>query len=88
MATIRYRVETCQVDPLMRDRIRRWLVTGRILEVLEGEVPGGVDELSLLVHSPSRDFRDVEIVGREYALTLTGAFADPYSGPFTVQPGA
>ena len=68
----------------MRDRLRRWLVTARVEEVLQGELPVDHGTLSLLVHSPSRVFMDADIVDREYVITLEEPLTDPYTGDITV----
>ena len=73
-----------EVDPAMRDRLRRWLVTARVEEVLQGELPADHGTLSLLVHSPSRVFMDADIVDREYVITLEEPLTDPYTGDITV----
>jgi hypothetical protein len=72
-------------DPLHRDRLRRWLVTLDLLAVHEGEPPDGSGVLTLLVHSPSRDFRDPEIVGHVYRIELTDPPVQPYTGTFSVE---
>jgi len=80
------RVREAKVDPFRRDRRRRWLVTIGVSRVVGGElvVPG--DEIVVLVHSPSRDFADPEIVGRSYRVTLLDPPDDPYTGRFEVEP--
>jgi len=80
------RVREARVDPLLRDRRRRWLITVGVSRVIEGEPAGLGDELTLLVHSPSRDFADPEIVGRSYRLTLLDPPDEPYTGRFNVAP--
>jgi hypothetical protein len=85
--TIKGQIESSNVDPLMRDLLRRWLVTVRVLEVREGELPRERDSISLLVHSPARTFRDPEIVGRNYLIKLVNDFADPYAGEVEISPG-
>jgi hypothetical protein len=85
MVRVRVHVETSEVDPLMRDRIKRWLVSVRVLEVLEGTLPDDIGAFSLLVHSPSRDFQDVEIVGHDYVVTREDPFNDPYEGELVVE---
>ena len=85
MVTLRAQIISSQVDPSMRDRLRRWLVTARVREVLEGTLEPDRDEISLLVHSPAREFADADIVGREYVLTLEDPVSDPYNGPLSVK---
>jgi len=84
MATLRVQIISSEVDPAMRDRIHRWLVTVRVLEVLDGELPAGREIVSLLVHSPVRTFVDVDIVGREYVITLEDPLTEPYIGHVSV----
>jgi hypothetical protein len=73
-------------DPQRRDRLRRWLVTLDLLTVHDGEPPDNSGQLTMLVHSPARDFRDPDVVGRVFQITLTGPLAQPYLGAFTVKP--
>jgi hypothetical protein len=84
MATLRAQIISSEVDPAMRDRLRRWLVTARVLEVLDGQLPAGRETLSLLVHSPARTFMDADIVGREYVITLEDPLTEPYIGHVSV----
>jgi hypothetical protein len=86
MPTLRAQIISSEVDPAMRDRLLRWLVTARVLEVLDGQFPADRDTLSLLVHSPARTFMDPEIVGREYVITLEEPLTDPYIGHVGVAP--
>jgi hypothetical protein len=81
---LRVRIASSEVDPAMRDRLRRWLVTARVEEVLQGEFPADHGTLSLLVHSPSRVFMDADIVDREYVITLEEPLTDPYTGDISV----
>jgi len=83
MATATVRVSAVEIDPLRRDRLRRWLVTADVLAVHEGDLPGPV--LTMLVHSPSRDFRDPEPLGGRYRVTLGDQPDQPYMGPFTAE---
>ena len=84
MITLRVKVVSSVVDPAMRDRIRRWLVTARVQEVIQGSLPEGQDTVSLLVHSPSRLFMDADVVDKEYVITLDEPLTDPYTGEITV----
>ena len=68
----------------MRDRLRRWLVTARVQEVLQGDLPADHGTLSLLVHSPSRVFMDADIVDHDYVITLEEPLTDPYMGDVSV----
>lgn len=86
MLKLRVRISSSQVDPAMRDRIRRWLVQAEVLEVLEGQLPPDQRVVSLLVHSPARVFMDPEIVGREYVITLEDPLSEPYIGTVSVAP--
>jgi len=81
---LRVHIEASQVDPAMRDRLRRWLVTARVEEVLQGELPADHSRLALLVHSPSRVFMDADIVDRDYVITLEEPLTDPYAGDISV----
>jgi hypothetical protein len=81
---LRVHIDSSEVDPAMRDRLRRWLVTARVKEVLQGDFPADQGTLSLLVHSPSRVFMDADIVGREYVITLDEPLTDPYMGNVSV----
>jgi hypothetical protein len=82
--TVTGTVREAAVDTLRRDRLRRWLVAFDVDRVVEGGPVASGSTLTLLVHSPSRDFADPEIVGRSYRLTLLDPLDDPYTGRFTV----
>ena len=84
MATLRVQIISSEVDPAMRDRIRRWLVTARVLEVLDGQFPADGGTLSLLIHSPARTFMDADIAGGEYVITLEDPLTEPYTGHVSV----
>jgi len=83
---IRGTVTAVEVDPSFRDRLRRWVVRIRVDGVLDGKIDA--DELALLVHSPSVTFRTADPLGESYILSLDEPVADPYLGPFDVQPDA
>jgi hypothetical protein len=85
--TLRVQIVSSEVDPAMRDRLRRWLVTAHIREVVQGTLPTNQDTLSLLVHSPSRVFMDADIVDREYVISLQEPLTDPYTGDISVAVG-
>ncbi len=61
-----------------------------MLAVHDGALPAGAAQLSLLVHSPARDFREADILGNRYVLTLPGSANplpdEPYTGEFSVAP--
>jgi hypothetical protein len=80
MLKLRVHITCSEVDPAMRDRLRRWLVTAEVRDVVEGTLPSAQRTLSLLVHSPARVFMDPEIVGRDYVITLDEPLTDPYVG--------
>jgi hypothetical protein len=82
--TLRVHVVSSEVDPARRDRLRRWLVTARVQEVLHGKLPANQDTVSLLVHSPSRTFMDADIVDKEYVITLDEPLTEPYVGEISV----
>lgn len=84
--TVTGTVREAVVDRHQRDRRRRWLVAFDVDRVDEGQLGVGVATLNLLVHSPSRDFADPDIVGNAYRLTLHDPLDDPYTGRFTVAP--
>ncbi len=84
MLKLRVHIVSSEVDPAMRDRIRRWLVTAEVREVLEGTLPAEHRTLSLLVHSPARAFMDADIVGRDYVITLEEPVTEPYMGEVRV----
>ena len=84
MITLRVQVVSSEVDPAMRDRLRRWLVTARVQEVVQGSLPARQDTVSLLVHSPSRVFMDADIVDKEYVITLDEPLTEPYMGEISV----
>ncbi len=84
MLKVRARIDSAEVDPQMRDRVRRWLVSATIREVLEGRLPDGQSELRLLIHSPARTFADADVTGKEYVLTLKDDLSDPYVGELSV----
>ena len=71
-----------EVDPQLRDALRRYLIDARVDELLEGELPEA--RLRLLVHSPSLLFPDADPVGRRYLLSLEEPVSDPYLGPLEV----
>jgi hypothetical protein len=82
--TLRVHIVSSEVDPATRDRLRRWLVTARVREVLQGSLPANQDTVSLLVHSPSRVFMDADIVDHEYVITLQEPLTVPYTGEVSV----
>lgn len=79
MLTVRATVLDASVYP-SADRQRLWLVRLHVEEVIAGELPEDQRELSILVHSPSRDFRDSEPVGQTFRITFKGPLTDPYAG--------
>jgi hypothetical protein len=79
-------VVSAEVDPQRRDVLRRWLVTLAVDDVLAGELPPGTTEVGFLVHSPSRDFVDADLIDKRYTITLLEPFAQPYAGEFEVAP--
>jgi len=81
---LRIHVISSEVDPAMRDRLRRWLVTARVRDVLQGSLPPDRDTISMLVHSPARVFADPEIVDHEYVITLDEPLTEPYTGEVSV----
>lgn len=83
MATATIRISDVRVDPLLRDRRRRWLVTAEVLTLHEGELATPV--LTVLVHSPSLEFRDPEPVGHVYRVGLADHPDQPYTGRFTAE---
>jgi hypothetical protein len=81
-------VVSVQVDPLMRHRLARHLVRVRVDKVIEGAAALselGSDQLTLLVHSPSKTFGDPDPVGQEYLLTLDDPLSEPYVGSLVVE---
>jgi hypothetical protein len=79
---VRATVLDVQVDPYLRDPLRRHLVRLRIDDVLAGELPTG--DVTLLVHSPSKTFQDPDPVGSTFLVTLTPPIGDPYAGPVDI----
>jgi hypothetical protein len=79
-------VISAQPDPLRRDRLRRWLVRCRVDRVVEGALPADAAELDVLIHSPSRAFADVDIIGKTYRLDFVDALEWPYAGELQVEP--
>jgi hypothetical protein len=77
MATATVRVSSVEVDPQLRDRVHRWLVTASVVTVHEGELPA---EVSVLLHSPARDLRDPSPVGSLFRWTLPDGGESPYLG--------
>ena len=75
-------ISSVEVDPQLRDALRRYLIDARVDELIEGELPEA--GLRLLVHSPSLLLREPDPVGKRYVLTLEGPVSDPYLGPLEV----
>ncbi len=75
-------IASVEVDPQLRDALRRYLIDARVDELLEGELPEA--RLRLLVHSPSLRLPDLDPVGKQYVLTLEEPVSDPYLGPLEV----
>ena len=74
------------VDPMLQDRMRKYLARVRIDEILEGALPASAlgTVVNLLVHSPSTTFRDPDPVGSAFLISLTTPVTDPYTGPIEV----
>lgn len=85
MLAVAGRVSNVVVDAFLRDRVRRWLVTLDVLEVRSGNLPEGTSQITLLVHSPARDFGASEVVGLDYEVTLDDPLTEPYTGKFSVR---
>jgi hypothetical protein len=62
------KVINVEIDPMHRDRTLRWMVICRVEEVIQGTLPEGISELTLLVLSPSKAFGDVEIARKKYTV--------------------
>jgi hypothetical protein len=73
-----------EVDPYLRDPVRRHLARIRIDEVLSGEL--GAAQITLLIHSPSKTFMDPDPVGYHFLVALTPPIDDPYTGPLEIEP--
>jgi hypothetical protein len=84
---LRATVLSVQVDPLLRHRLFRHLVNLRVDEVIAGSLTTAESgsQFTLLVHSPSKTFRDSNPVGQEYLLTLNDPLTEPYLGSLVVE---
>jgi len=71
-------------DPLHRDRILRWLVSCKVIKVIHGKLPKDISEISILIHSPSKTFGDVDIIGKKYIIDFMSPFDQPYTGKLKV----
>jgi hypothetical protein len=83
MATATVRVTAVEIDPQLRDRFNRWLVTASVVTVHEGDLAG---ELQVLVHSPSRNLRSPRPVGELFRWTLPDDGESPYLGLLDSEP--
>ena len=73
-----------EVDPQLRDPLRRHLARIRIDDVLSGDIDATA--LTLLIHSPSKTFMDPNPVGYRFLVALTPPIDDPYTGPLEIEP--
>jgi hypothetical protein len=79
------RVSNVVVDPFLRDRRRRWLVTFDVLAVHDGRLLGETSQITLLVHSPAQELGASEPLGLDYEITLDDPLEEPYTGMFSVR---
>ena len=63
-------------------------MTLRVREVLAGQLPDDEAQVVLLAHSPARDFRASDPVGRAYEVSFHGTFEQPYTGDYTIRPAS
>lgn len=63
-----------------------WLVRLQVEDVIEGDLPEDQHEMSVLVHSPSRDFQDSDPVGETFRITFEDPLTDPYAGGLKIAP--
>ena len=82
--TVAATVLQIEVDPYLRDPLRRHLARIRIDDVLSGDIDATA--LTLLIHSPSKTFMDPNPVGYRYLVAMTPPIGDPYTGPLEIEP--
>ena len=82
--TVAVTVLQIEVDPYLRDPLRRHLARIRVDEVLSGELDA--TQVTLLIHSPSKTFMDPDPVGCRFLVALTLPIDDPYTGPLEIEP--
>jgi hypothetical protein len=85
MLEVTGRVSNVVVDPFLRDRVRRWLVTFDVLAVHSGRLPDETLQVTLLVHSPAQELAASEVLGLDYEITLGDPLEDPYTGTFSLR---
>jgi hypothetical protein len=85
MLAVSGRVSNVAVDPFLRDRVRRWLVTFDVLEVRSGELPKATSQITLLLHSPAQELAASDVLGLDYEITLDDPLEDPYTGKFSAR---
>lgn len=83
--TVRAKVLDASVYPTASRR-HLWLVRLQVEEVIDGELQEDLRELSVIVHSPSRDFHDSDPVGETFLITFEGPLTDPYAGGLKIAP--
>lgn len=81
--TVRAKVLDAVVSP-GADRMRPWLVRLQVQKVITGELPDDQRELSILVNSPSREFREMEPIGQVFVITFREPLTRPYAGAIEV----
>ena len=82
--TVAATVLQIEVDPYLRDPLRRHLARIRVDEVLSGELDA--TQVTLLIHSPSKTFMDPNPVGYRCLVGLTPPIDDPYTGQLEIEP--
>ena len=82
--TVAATVLQIEVDPYLRDPLRRHLARIRVDDVLSGELDAA--QVTLLIHSPSKTFMDPDPVGYRFLVALTPPIDDPYTGPLEIEP--
>lgn len=82
--TVEATVVQIEVDPRLRDPLRRHLARIRIDDVLSGDIEA--THITLQIHSPSKTFMDPNPVGCRFLVALTPPIEDPYTGPLEIEP--
>jgi len=78
---VRAEIQIVSVHPVAaRSTTRKWAVRCKLARVISGRAPAGLEEITLLVHSPSLTFATTKLLHRVFVVEFDDTLKDPYSG--------